>query len=191
MVRDRCALGYTVATALLMGGLFGFIGSVQQIIYDVFASGYLLIPIFTSIAAAMAIGSLVNSRIVMRMGMRPISHVALVAMILVAVAHLCVALAGYESLASFVVLQALMMTNFGLVGGNFQAMAMERMGAIAGTASSLQGFVTTFAGALVGAFIGQAFDGTTVPLYLGFVGTGLAALAVVAITERGRLFRPS
>ena len=66
-----------------------------------------------------------------------------------------------------------------------------RLRSIAGTASSLQGFVGTLGGAVFGAAIGQAFDGTTVPLYVGFVAMGLGSLAIVAITERGRLFRAS
>ncbi len=70
-------------------------------------------------------------------------------------------------------------------------MAMENMGHIAGTASSVQGFITVTAGALLGALIGQSFDGSTVPLYIGFFSAGLVALAIVAVVERGRLFRPS
>src|SRR3546814_20632803 len=70
-------------------------------------------------------------------------------------------------------------------------MAMENMGAIAGTASSVQGFTTVTIGALIGAGIGQAFDGTTVPMFLGFFVAGLLALAIVALVERGRLFRPT
>jgi DHA1 family bicyclomycin/chloramphenicol resistance-like MFS transporter len=68
---------------------------------------------------------------------------------------------------------------------------MERMGEIAGTASSLQGFVNTLGGAVIGAVIGQSFNGTTVPLYAGFVLMGVIAFVIVAIAERGRLFRPT
>ena len=71
------------------------------------------------------------------------------------------------------------------------AMAMERMGEIAGTASSLQGFVTTLGGALIGAAIGQAFDGSTVPLYAGFLLMSVIAFGIIAITEKGRMFRSS
>jgi DHA1 family bicyclomycin/chloramphenicol resistance-like MFS transporter len=70
-------------------------------------------------------------------------------------------------------------------------MAMENMGHIAGTASSIQGFITVTGGALIGALIGQSFDGTTVPMYVGFFAAGLIALAIVAVAERGRLFRPT
>jgi MFS transporter, DHA1 family, multidrug resistance protein len=191
VLRDRYAVGYTLASTAISGGIFGFIGSVQQIMADVFHLPGLLTPVFAAVAGTMALGAFVNSRIVMRFGMRPISHSALVALLVIAGVHLAIAWSGGESIWSFVVLQAMMMGCFGLVGANFGAMAMEDMGEVAGTASSLQGFVNTLGGAVIGAAIGQAFDGTTVPLYAGFLLMGGGALAIVAVTERGRLFRPS
>ncbi|WP_404335275.1 multidrug effflux MFS transporter [Sphingomonas sp. MMS12-HWE2-04] len=188
---DRAAVGYTLAIALLTGGLFGFIGSVQQVMADVFHRADLLVFVFAGVASTMAVGSFVNSRIVMRFGTRLISHTALSVVIVVAAVHLAIALSGHENIWTFAVLQALMMGGFGLATSNFSAMAMERMGAIAGTASSLQGFVTTLGGALIGAEIGQRFDGTTIPLYAGFLLMGLGAFVIIAVAERGRLFRPS
>lgn len=126
----------------------------------------------------------------MRLGTRLISHSAVTVMTLLAGAGLLLAATGHETLIGFAVLQALTMGCFGLSTSNFSAMAMERMGHIAGTASSVQGFVSVTAGALIGLAIGQAFDGSTVPLHAGFLVAGLAALAIVAVTERGRLFRP-
>jgi MFS transporter, DHA1 family, multidrug resistance protein len=189
--RDRQAVGYTLGIALLSGGMFGFIGSVQQIMEVIFGAPELLAVIFPCVAGAMAVASLLNSRLVMKLGMRVISHTALTGMILFAAVHLAIAWAGYESIWSFAILQALMMGCVGLSTSNFSAMAMERMGEIAGTASSLQGFVTTLGGALIGAVIGQSFNGTTVPLYLGFLLMGLAAFAIIAVAERGRMFRAS
>jgi DHA1 family bicyclomycin/chloramphenicol resistance-like MFS transporter len=55
----------------------------------------------------------------------------------------------------------------------------------------VQGFVTTVVGALLGFYIGQHFDGTVVPLTLGFALCGIAALATVLVVERGRLFHPA
>jgi len=80
---------------------------------------------------------------------------------------------------------------FGLMASNFGAMAMDPLGHVAGTASSVQGFVSTVGGALIGFFIGQHFDGTALPIVLGFGGCGLAALAMVLFAEKGRLFRPT
>ena len=72
---------------------------------------------------------------------------------------------------------------------NFNALAMEPLGHIAGTASSLIGFYTTLLGSLVGVMIGQRFDGTVTPLATGYLVLGLCAVGVVLLTERGRLFR--
>jgi DHA1 family bicyclomycin/chloramphenicol resistance-like MFS transporter len=189
MLRDRWAVGYTFASAAIMGCFFAFVGSIQQIVYDVFDRPELLTLVFAAVAGFMALGSFLNSRLVMRFGMRFLSHLAMVVTVVFALAHLAVALSGAESLWLFIILQAPMMGAMGLATANFSAMAMENMGEVAGTASSLQGFIGTMSAAVFGAVIGQAFDGTTVPLYIGFTALGLIALAIVFVTERGRLFR--
>lgn len=188
--RDRMAVGYTLAATLLSGGLFGFINSIQQIMSDIFGRPHLLTVVFTCVAGTMAVANFMNSRVVMRFGTRLISHGALTALIVIAAIHLAVGLLEMETLPLFIVLQAMLMGCFGLAASNFSAMAMENMGRIAGLASSFQGFVSTLGGAVIGAVIGQSFDGTTVPLYAGFLAGGVAALIVVAIAERGRLYRP-
>ncbi|MEI9850760.1 MAG: MFS transporter [Sphingomonas sp.] len=94
VLRDRAAMGYTIATAALSGGLFGFIGSVQQVMEDVFHRPDLLTIVFPAVASMMALASFLNSRIVMRLGMRPISHSALVGLVAVAAIHLAVTWSG-------------------------------------------------------------------------------------------------
>jgi len=65
---------------------------------------------------------------------------------------------------------------------------MEPVGHIAGTASSVQGFVSTLGGAAIGIVIGQSFDGTTLPVNIGFLVVSVIALGIVLVTEGGRLF---
>ena len=108
----------------------------------------------------------------------------------VAAVHLVIGLSGHETLVSFVALEGLWMFCYGLMVANFAALAMEPMGHIAGSAASAQGFITMVVGAFVGFAIGQAFDGTVVPLVMGTLVCGFAKLAVVAFAERGRLFQP-
>jgi DHA1 family bicyclomycin/chloramphenicol resistance-like MFS transporter len=187
---DRSSLGYTLASTALMGALYGFINTVQQIVFDVFKRPDLLIPIFATIAGTMAVTNLTNSRIVMTLGTRRISHSALVALIAVASFHWLMAASGRDTIVTFALLQALTMACFGMANSNFSAMAMENMGTIAGTASSVQGFIAITAGSLIGALIGQTFDGTTAPLFAGIASAGMIAFVIVAITERGRMFRP-
>ena len=84
----------------------------------------------------------------------------------------------------------LMMFAFGLMFANFTALAMEPQGRIAGTASSLYGSITTLLGIGIGTVIGQDYDRTLLPFAIGFFFCALAALAVVLVVEKGRLFKP-
>jgi DHA1 family bicyclomycin/chloramphenicol resistance-like MFS transporter len=188
---DRYSLGYTAAAMIAQGAIFGYLGSIQPIMAHVFHRPALLGAVFAASAGTMAVANLLNSRIVMRIGMRRISQTALLVMILSSGAGLIVGRAGDEPLLVFVLLQAITMACFGLATSNMSAMAMENMGAIAGTASSVQGFFGITLGGLIGWAIGRSFDGTTVPMHAGFLIAGIAGLVLAAIVERGRLFRAS
>ena len=185
---SRIAVGYMLAMTLVLGALFGFINSAQQVFADTLSAPKLFTSVFALIAGFMALSSFLNARIVGRLGPRRVSHMALCGFIAVSAVHALVSVSGHETIVSFAILQAGVMFCFGLVASNFGSLAMEPLGHVAGTASSVQGFVTTFGGALLGFFVGQHFDGTTVPLSIGFAGYGLAALGVVLVAERGRLF---
>lgn len=188
---SRIAVGYMLALTAMLGSLFGFINSVQQVFADALSAPGLFTTVFALTAGCMAVASYLNSRIVERAGTRRVSHLALLGFTAIAGAHGLFALAGYETVWAFAGFQAAMMFCFGLIGPNFNSIAMEPLGNIAGTGSSVIGFVTTVAGALIGFYVGQQFDGTVIPLTLGFFGCGLAALLIVGVTERGRLFRPA
>ncbi len=185
---QRRAVGYMLAMTVMLGSLFGYINSVQQVFADVFHAAAAFPAIFGVSAVFMAAASLLNARIVGRLGMHRVSHVALCGYIGVAAMHLLLVWRGYESIWVFATCQSLMMFCFGLVAANFGALAMEPLGHIAGTASSVQGFVTTVGGALLGFLIGQQFNGSTMPIALGYVVLGALAMLIVAITEKGRLF---
>lgn len=191
---DRLSVGYAAAVIGLQGALFGYLTSIERIVDKVFHQppGRLGL-IFAICAVLMACANLLNSRIVMRLGMRRISHGAMVVLILVATTSLILEHAGFETLWSFVAFQAVTMACFGLAASNCSAMAMSNMGEIAGTASSLQGFAVTTGGAVIGWCIGRAttFADSTAPLHIGFLAAGLVALLLAAIVERGHLFRPA
>jgi DHA1 family bicyclomycin/chloramphenicol resistance-like MFS transporter len=188
-VSNRQSLGYTLGFTMMMGGLMGYINSVQQIVFDVFQRPELIALTFAGVAGPMAITSYTNSRLVERVGTRRLAHVGLVGFTLLALVHLGVALLGRDTLLSFIVLQGLTMACFGLSSANLGSLAMQPMGHIAGTASSVQGTIGTVGGALLGLAIGQSFNGTVVPMVAGFAIFGTAALGILLITERGRLFR--
>ena len=188
---DRWSTGYMLAATVMQGALLGYIISIQQVVAEVFHRPRLLNVVFACTAGMMAVTNLFNSRVVMHLGSRVLSQSALVVLIVVALLSLGLTLSGRETLVVFIILQGLMMGCFSLANSNFSALAMTNMGAIAGTASSIQGFCAITLGAIIGAVIGQFYAGTTVPMHIGFALAGIAALAIVAVTERGRLFRPA
>jgi DHA1 family bicyclomycin/chloramphenicol resistance-like MFS transporter len=191
VVTNRLSIGYTAAMTVLMGGLFGFINSAQQVFFDVFHAQKLFSTLFAMIALSIASSSLLNARFVERFGTRVLSHTALVLYIACATIHAAIAFSGGESLVVFAPFLAFQFFCFGLVVSNFGAMAMDPLGHMAGTAASVQGFISTIGGALCGFWIGQHFDGTVIPLTLGFAGFGIGGFLVVLIVEKGRLFRPT
>ncbi|WP_184089180.1 multidrug effflux MFS transporter [Sphingomonas xinjiangensis] len=187
---NRFSVGYAAAASLTFGGIIAFVSSAQQIFVDEFGAGQRFAVLFALCAGAMGMASFANSRLVERLGTRLISQSAVLALIFLSVVHVLVIEWGWETLISFMVFQALSMTCIGLCGANFGAMAMEPVGHIAGTASSIQGFITSIGAVLVGSAIGQSYAGTTLPLAIGYLAIGVAVLVLVYFIEGGQLFRP-
>lgn len=188
VIRTRSSIGYMLASGVVMGGLIGFIISVQQIFFDVFdVPGFFPIA-FATIAGSMGIGSLVNSRLVSRFGARRLSHGALIGLILINLMHLTVILTGLETIVTFMIFQASTMLMVAFTASNFSAISMEPFAKGAGVASSFQAFLTSAISSVLGSIIGRAFNDSTLPLTLGLVTCGIASLLILLWTERGRLF---
>jgi DHA1 family bicyclomycin/chloramphenicol resistance-like MFS transporter len=186
---NRASLCYTLAMSVMFGGIMAYVGMVEQIFGEVFHRANLMPAMFALCAATMGIAAFLNSRIVERFGMRRISHTALLAYLAITGTHAAVAALGLEQLWTFVAFQSAAMACFALSTSNFGAMAMDPVASVAGIGASLQGFVSTIGGALVGALIGRQFNGTTLPLAAGTLCCGLASLLFVLLAEKGKLFK--
>lgn len=192
VLTDRVALCYTLASTFIFGALFGFINSAQQIYVGIYDLGTWFPVAFAGVAIFMALSSFVNSRLVGRFGMRRLSHASLVGFISITFVWLLVQVFGPQPMPFllFFVLFALAMFQFGWIGSNFNSLAMEPLGHVAGTASSVLGFMGTVGGSLIGAAIGQAYDGTALPMVAGYFIVSVIGLVFVLIAEKGQLFRP-
>jgi DHA1 family bicyclomycin/chloramphenicol resistance-like MFS transporter len=182
-------MGYTLAAMPFFGGLYGFLGTSQQVFVDHYGLSDNAFPVaFAVIAGGIGLTSYANSRLVMRIGQRRLSHGALVAFTLISAVHAAILMAGVDNLYIFLVLLAAAMAFLGLIAANFSALAMEPVGHIAGTASAAYGFMTGVVGALIGSVIGQMYNGTAVPLIAAQAVLAALALVLVFVTERGKLF---
>jgi DHA1 family bicyclomycin/chloramphenicol resistance-like MFS transporter len=189
-VREPQSRGYTTALTISFGALVAYIASIQQIVFEAFHQPGLIGLVFAAIAAPMALASWTNSRVVGRFGLRRVGHTASVAFTLIALVHAGIALAGRETLSSFIVLQALTMCAFAFTSSNLSTLAMEHMAPIAGTASSVQGMIGTIGGAILGFVIGRHFDGTVLPYLVGTAACASGGLIALVLTEPRRLFAP-
>jgi DHA1 family bicyclomycin/chloramphenicol resistance-like MFS transporter len=189
VLSNRTSLCYTLATAIVFGALFGFINSAQQIYVGIYGLGVWFPVVFAGVASMMAISSFANAQLVGRFGMRRLSHGALIGFFAVTSIMFGLSLLGPVPLPIFVALFTAAMLQFGWIGSNFNSIAMEPLGHVAGIASSVIGFIQTLGGGLIGAGIGQAFDGTVTPLAAGFCAVSVIAIALVLIAERGELFQ--
>jgi DHA1 family bicyclomycin/chloramphenicol resistance-like MFS transporter len=187
--RHRLMVGYTLAATPFFGGLYAFLGTSQQIFVEHFQLSDSTFPlVFAVIAGGIGFTSYANSKLVMRVGQRRLSHGALIAFCVVSLIHAVILWSGIDNLALFIVLLAAAMAFLGLIAANFSALAMEPVGHVAGTASAAYGFFSGVLGALIGSLVGQMYDGSAVPLIASQAGLGVLALIAVYVTERGTLF---
>ncbi len=191
-VTNRISFGYATVMTLMFGCLMSYVASSQQILQtEVYALGSWFPVAFGFAAAMMGFGAFLNSRLVVRVGLRRMAHTGLCIFIAATTCQCIAAIvySGQPPLFLFLGLLAISQMAFPLTVPNCNAMAMEPLGSVAGTASSFMGFYNTFGSAVIAALVGSAFDGTVLPLGISFLVLSLAALAVVLWVERGRLFQ--
>jgi DHA1 family bicyclomycin/chloramphenicol resistance-like MFS transporter len=189
-VRETCshraAFGYTVMAGLIFGSFVGYLISAPQIFLQEYQTGGGMFALyFGMLAASIGAASLINARLVMAWGMHLLCRIALIAISILSLAFFAWAwaLAGKPPLWALMVHLSLTFFGVGILFGNFNAMALEPFGHIAGVASAVVGSLTTFLSLAIGTLIGRSFDGTVLPLIGGFAGLALAALAMMRWAE--------
>ena len=189
-VTVRATMGYATAVALQMGCLMTYVSSSQQIFEtQVYGLGDLFPIAFGSIAAAMGVAFYANSALVRSFGLHRLSHVCLIGFVLLAACGVLAAWAWHGKPPLLVFAGLLTATQFlmCLTMPNFNAIAMEPLGAVAGTASAVMGLFTTLGGTAIGMVVGSLFNGTVLPLCLTYLACAGAALLAVSWGERWRL----
>ncbi|GLQ20217.1 multidrug effflux MFS transporter [Algimonas porphyrae] len=184
----RTSFGYMCASGVIFGSLFAFIAASEQVFDEVFDRADLFWAYFAGIAGGLAVMNYLNSRVVEQLGMRRISHTMVIIFILSAGLNLAYMQFIGQNFWVFYTLFIVSFACFGMMGANFASLALEPMGDIAGTANAVYGFFTSTGASLIGLFIAQQFNGTVIPILIGFVGLGLTSLTIILITERGKLF---
>jgi DHA1 family bicyclomycin/chloramphenicol resistance-like MFS transporter len=188
VIRNPVALGYTIAVGSVFGAFTAYLGTSQQIFAEQYAQGRYFALWFGGLAVAIAVAMIFNGKVVMRLGMQKITRFAVIGFIATWVIVLVFDLftAGHPPLPVVGVLFFVSFFCSGLLFGNYNAMAMEPMGHIAGMASAISGALSTFIAVVFGAIAGHFYDGTLYPITIAFLIYGVLAYVAARWAERGR-----
>ncbi len=172
---------YTLTGGIMFGSFVGYLSSAQQIFQVQYLSGDLFSLYFGVLALAIGLASFSNSKLVHKFSMEGLCQVAVSILSVASIMFFAYAYAhaGQPPFMAFMIYMAVTFFCFGILFGNFNTLAVHSLGHIAGVANSVISTVSTFVSVLIGALIGQFYDGTVLPLVLGFIGCGLLSLFII------------
>ena len=176
LLRHRLGMGYLLTGAFSFGGMMTFIvGSpyVYMVLYQV-PTAWFGVLFGANVAVAM-LATLINTRLVMRLGAERLLRLGLRVQVIAALILLALAFVGLPPLWAILLGVVLYLGMTGLVLGNAMASYMVYFVRLAGTASAFSGAARFGFGAAVGPLVSLAHDDTPRPLLLGMALSGLMA----------------
>ena len=172
---NRISLGYTLAAGFMLGLFLTYLNCAQQIFQEIYQLDREFPLYMAFLALSLGCASFVNSRIVMRFGMRPLSYRAVFLFIILMSIYLVITLimGGNSPLWVLLLFFALSFFCIGILFGNLNAIAMEPLGHIAGIGAAIIGSLSSLISSPISMFIGYFYNGTTLPMAWGFVVLGI------------------
>lgn len=191
VMRNRATAGYTLATLFLQAVFTSYLGSSERIISEIFDRKEQFPFIFGAVAILFGIGALVNGQIVGVFGMKPVIRVVLALVLVTSVTLLALSLAadGRPEFWIFMPGFGFLLSLFMFLMPNLNTLALDPMGELAGTASSLTGAARIAGGALLAAVVDSQVVDTTTPFIVGTVV--FACLAIVSTVYAERAAAPA
>jgi len=180
----RVSLWYTVAAGFIYGAFLSYLFTSPQIFKDQFGIIDGFPYYFGALALVLGAAGFVNAKLVMNLGMRKLCRWALTAQAIGSFSTLLIAFigGGSVSLPVFLVWGVLAFFTMGLLFGNFNAIAMEPLGHIAGIGSAFVSFISTGISLVIG--LGWAYNGTVYHLLAGFGCLAVVSIIVMRLADR-------
>ncbi|SEW18002.1 MFS transporter, DHA1 family, bicyclomycin/chloramphenicol resistance protein [Aliiroseovarius sediminilitoris] len=190
VLQTRVTLIYMAIITLAFGQLMAFISSAQQIFVDVLGAGTNFPYYFALVTVFSAFSGFLNAQLVMRLGMRRLALAGFATQTVLAsltlLAWWWLAPQGAFALWLFCGWATTLFFLNGLSFGNLNALAIQPLGHVAGTASAVIGAVPTVAAIAIAAPIGLAFNNTPFPLLIGVTTCSALAWALMQL-DRGNM----
>ncbi len=183
--RIRQAMVYTLITGCVSGAFFGYLNLCQQIFQVQYGLGTMFPLYFGILAVSVGAASLLNSTMVMRLGMHKLAKGSLLVMMILSWVFLCLNAftAGHPPLWLFMLNYLALFFAIGVLFGNLNAIAMEPLGHVAGTGAAVIGSISTLLAVVLGYAIGHAYDGTLFSMAIGFASLTTVSMALTRLVK--------
>jgi len=168
VLRHRLTSGYTMSTLFIQGVFTAYLGSSERIIDDIFDRGDQFPFIFGAVAILFGVGALINGWAVGIIGMHRLIRLVFISAFVTVGALVAISLAadGEPNFWIFMPLLGVLLAHFMFLMPNLNTAALEPMGSIAGTASSLTGAARIAGGALLGALVDSQVSDSVTPFVI-------------------------
>lgn len=183
----RRPVGYTIVAVMFTGALFTYVVTTAQVFGELYGLGSNFIFAFMASAAALTVSSIINGRLVKTMLLRKIVHRSLVAFLFMTIVFFFAAYFVSVPIWFMLIVTMTTMFLFGFIATNTISIALEPLGHIAGTASSVLNTISVSGGAIIGGMIGQLYDGTVIPIATGYLILAIVGIIAAFWAERGSL----
>ncbi|MDO5631090.1 MAG: multidrug effflux MFS transporter [Paracoccus sp. (in: a-proteobacteria)] len=163
VLADRQVMLSTLVLTLGFAQMFGLLSSAQQLFGEAYGKGAQFPAWFAAMALLSGIGTILNAKYVMTIGMRRIAAWAYAMQVVMSGIALMLVLTGNLTFPLFFIWAVSVFFMAGVTFGNLNALALQRMGHIAGMAASIVAALSTLASVLIAAPVGLLYNGTALP----------------------------
>ena len=186
LFRDYTVMGHTVAAGLFFSAFLVYLSTAQAMFADMYNEADRFPLYFALLASGIGLASLLNGKLVMRLGMFQLSAVALWCVVVAAGLLLLVSLfyRGVPPLWVFLLLCFVLFSCAGFLFGNLNALAMQSVGHIAGLAASVIGSVSSLISVIIAFGFGRLYQQNAYVLAAVFLLAGIVSLYLIYDVKR-------
>mgnify|MGYP000135566657 CR=1 FL=1 len=187
VLKNRIALGYTACMGMLSGPFIAYLATAQPILQEQYDLGIRFPAYFAILSLSIGVASYLNSRLVMKWGMRLLSSFSLISIITISSIFAIYLFINGAQPPLWLFMSYMVMILFfnGILFGNITSIAMGPLGHVAGVGAAVVGSLSTLISVPFGIWIGQSYTDSVMPVVIGFMGCCAVALCLMQWAEAG------
>lgn len=183
-LKEPSAILGTLTLGFMFAGFVAFLSTAQPIFQLTYQLGKWFSLTFSAHALTMGAAILLSSHLVSRFGVLKVACFAQAALIIGSTLLLSTGRHAEPALSVYLPYSLSMVFCFGLVFGNLNALAINRLGHMAGMGSALVTTVSALLAVPMGAWIAQHFSGSSLIQAQAFLLSGITSIIVLGLLVR-------